>query len=148
MTPLNKDDPRIPQLSDEDRFKAEYTEVGDYIRHYSTVRAALTNFLLTAGVATVRAFYNHQPNSPCFVVVGHLVLVVSAFGCLVFSYRTEHANLYQTALWKWSEDISEGYPGGLKRYKPEESVWKHVWFKDPMNFALISVILGVLVSFW
>jgi hypothetical protein len=145
---INNDDPKIPQLNDEDRFKAEYKDVGDYIWHYSTVRSALTTFLLTAGVATFSAYYHQQQTSPFFVVAGHLFLVVSAYVCLVFSYRTEHANMYQTALWKWSEDISEGYPGGFKRYKPEESVWKHVWFKDPINFALITVILGVLVSFW
>src|SRR5262245_34599535 len=66
MTLLNNDDLKLP-LNDEARFKVEYKEVGDYIRHYSTVRSALTTFLLTAGVATFSAYYHQQQTSPFFV---------------------------------------------------------------------------------
>ena len=139
--------------SDEERFKVEYKEVGDLIRHYSTVRSALTTFLLTVGVASFSAYYHKQQSSPFFIVTGHLFLFVSVAVCLVFSYRTERTSLYQTELWKWSkgdDPYTDGnYPDGFKAYKPSSStVLRRVLFKDKMNIFLVLAIVGILISFW
>ncbi len=43
-------------ISDDERFKIEYSEVADFIRHYSTVRSALTSFLVTVGLAAFATY--------------------------------------------------------------------------------------------
>jgi len=138
------------QLAGEERFKVEYAEVGNLIRHFSNVRSALTTFLLTVGVAAFSAYFQ-QPQSPScyFLVVGGLFLVISVAVCLVFSYRTERMSLYQTELWKWSNGdapyASGNYPAGFKSHKP--SPWELLarMRNDPMNWFLIGSISGILL---
>lgn len=138
-------------ICNKERFKVDYAEVGDLIRHYSTVRSALTTFLLTVSVGSFVAY--HKDSSHSFLlVVGYLFLLVSAAACLVFSYRTESATLYQKALWKWSNG-EDPYTNGdyPSRHEIRKSfkwkAWRRVCSKDTMNLFLVMVIVVIFVSF-
>lgn len=143
-----------PKLLDPlERFKVEYKEVGDYIRHYSNVRSALTTFLITVSLASFSAYFNKQQTSPFFLIVGHLLLVTATVVCLNFSCRTERSNLYQTKLWNFYVE-GEGFePEGFKSFKPaNDPLWRRKFIKkvltDLMNWLLILVMLAIFISFW
>ena len=129
-------------LSDDERFKIEYSEVGNYIRHYSSVRSALTSFLVTVGLAAF-ATYSEQ-NLPFAFFAGWLMIISAVIACLLFSYRTERSDLYLTELWNWSKEAGRPYPVGFKSFKPGPEVCRKI-FSDLMNWVMIVGAASILV---
>lgn len=147
-------------LSDMDRYKLEYKELGDTIRHFSTVRASLTTFLFAAGL-TVFAVMTRVDHGGIYLLgTGLLFIGVAVFVCLSFSQRTETHVLRQIALRDWSHDPGRTpYPGSYATNDSGRPAW---WWekqdeevrrrmqKDPLNrllFVLVgAVILLVLLS--
>jgi hypothetical protein len=124
-------------LSDEDRFRIEYAEVGSYIRHYSTVRSGLTSFLVTVGLAAFSTHFSLEKAEWFPFAAGCLLIASATVACLSFSYRTERCDLYLTELWRWSlEPEGAPYPVGFKSFKPGRDVLRKM-AGDQMNWLMI-----------
>lgn len=129
-------------LSAVEKYKAEYAEVGNLRRHYSTVRSALTTFSLTVSFA---AFSNYisQSTRPLFLVfVGIFMLLAALLACLVFSYRSEKADLYLREVWLWfGTEIGEP-PSQFRDFSPEVREIIKGMRRDEMNWVmLVAVVL-------
>ena len=85
-------------LSDMERYKLEYKELGDSIRHFSTVRAALTTFLCTAGLTSFAVLTRAESGGIYLFGLGILFLGGAVFVCLSFSRRKEKHVLRQIAV--------------------------------------------------
>jgi hypothetical protein len=131
------------------RFAAEYAEAGNYVRHYSTVRATLTTFLLTAGIAAFSAYVDKDAvdrveSTEFFVVVGHLFLSLSLFVCILFSFRSTHMRLYQKRLWEFSNGAKSPagecrkFPAGYGEIKIRHTLSRVVI--DPLNHLLLLIV--------
>ena len=134
-------------MTPEERFKLDYKKQDDDVRHYSTTRSALTSFLMTVGL-TLLAYYfsNSYPRGLWFFpAVGFLILTAAILVCGVFSFRTEKSWLHQRALWEWAKANSSQYPK-IKSINPKE-VWAEM-AKDPMNYALIAVVIAIGIFFF
>ncbi len=141
-------------LSDMERYKLEYKELGDSIRHFSTVRATLTTFLTTAGLVCLAVMTRVESGGIYLLGVGLLFLCSALFVSLSFSRRTETHVLRQIALRDWSHDPGrQTYPGSMKMHDPKRPAW---WWieqeeevrrrmrKDPMN-RLLFLVVGTVI---
>ncbi len=82
-----------------DSLRAAYKEQGDLARHYSTVRSALTTFLLAAALAALSEF-RKLDKPPSFLLAAGCLLLLAAFVvCMIFSYRTEKTILRYKKYW-------------------------------------------------
>ena len=94
-----------------DRYKLEYVEVANLRRHYSSVRSGLSTFCITVSLAALASYFS-QASRPLFLAfVGGFMLLAALLACLIFSYRSERANLYLRELWYWFEGASKNPPG-------------------------------------
>ena len=122
-----------------------YKEYGDQTRHFSTVRSALTTFLLTVSVTAFAAYFDRTKSSYFLIVAGFTALIAGVIVCRSFSYETEKAVLRYTHAWK----VIEGkIPLGetLLHDPPEADVKKRV-NEDKMNLLLSGAAAVVAVAF-
>ncbi len=136
-------------IEPKDLFSAEFKEVGDAIRHFSTTRSALTTFLLTVGLGAFAAYFHRQQTSPFFVAAGFTFLTASLVVCFRFSYLTERYRLYQRQLWvdAKSTTLPQDFPAGARDFHPPS---RHVLAKmqrDSMNWLLSSVVAVLVIGF-
>ena|ERR1700738_3763797 len=138
-------------LPPDDRFKIEYKEVADNIRHYSATRSALTSFLMTASLTAFATYLKPETpatRSPFLLVVGHLLLVMAALACWVFSHRTEKNHLYLSKIWNWSKQSSGDYPEGFKSFSPSLSKVLGKMAKDSTNWLMLIALAVILLALW
>jgi len=128
-------------------FLLEYREVGDFIRHYSSVRSALTVFLFALGLASFLIYLFSDGRSYLPLIAGHFLYIAALAVCLVFSFRTERANLYLITLWKWFHGESTQEPAGYKKTSAGSQVYKKM-ARDPMNWLLLLGMTIFLATFW
>src|SRR5438876_12166914 len=125
------------------RFELEYKQVCEFIRHYSATRSGLAAFLGTAALAAGSAAFSddYQTYANFFVYVALVLDAAAILACFRFSYLTEHAESYQTELWRWSlAEPLPAYPKGLKSHRPAlVEIWEKV-VSDPMNLLLVLAI--------
>lgn len=138
-------------MTHDDRIKLEYSEVGNLNRHYSTIRATLTTFLLMVALGAFAGYFTGG-KSPYFFSAGIVLLVTAILTCLHFSYLTELSNLYLTELWVFSKknvpDTENYEPKGFKSFAPSRwSVLLKV-VSDPMNWLLLILIAAVAALFF
>src|SRR5947209_7565563 len=93
-----------------DRYKLEYSEVGNLRRHYSAVRSGLTTFCLTAALVAFANYTSREPRPLFLAFVGGLMLFAASIACGIFSWRCERANLYMRELWHWFEGTRQDAP--------------------------------------
>lgn len=139
-----KSDPK--PLASEDRFKVAYGEMGNQIRHFSTVRSSLTTFLITVSLAALAANANREKPSAYLINSGIILMGMALIVCLRFSYQTEKHVLRYRDYWNWAKDTSKPFPDGKKCRVEWICIWGRM-LRDPMNWlAAITVyaILGVL----
>src|SRR4051812_25407137 len=106
-------------LEPTDRYKLEYSEVGNLRRHYSTVRSGLTTFCLTAALIAFANYVSHDPRPRFFAFVAGFMLIAALLTCFVFSWRSERANLYMRDVWSWFEGTHEDTPGRFDDFAPK-----------------------------
>ena len=134
-------------VSAAEKYKAEYAEVGNLRRHYSTVRSALTTFSLTVSFA---AFSNHisQPSKPLFLVfVGIFMLLAALLACLVFSYRSEKADLYTREVWLWFGAETGEPPPQFRDYRPKRPEIIRRMRRDEMNWVMLVAVVLTVAAF-
>jgi len=120
-----------------------YKEYSDEMRHFSTVRSALTTFLVTVSLAAFSAYFNKSQSHP-FLIAAALIFAVAAVAvCFEFSRRTSKAYLRRGRIWKHftnakpvTELEQKDYPG------PGQVVGKML--QDPTNYFLL-IGLGLIV---
>ena len=138
-------------LSDEERFKLEYKKLDDDIRHYSTIRSALTSFLMTVGLTLLAySFNNSYPEHPSFLwITGLIVLCGAVYVCVEFSRRTERSLIHQKSLWDWSTTMAPPYPtrSEILERAGRGAVLSEM-IKDAMNIGLIVVAIAIIVAFF
>jgi len=117
----------------------EYKEVNDYIRHYSTVRSALSSFLLTVGISAFSFYHISKtiPKPSPLLYTGVLFMALAMLVSWVFSYRTERAQAYSTIVWKFlnGEGKSDAPPVGYKSFAVRTKFWE--W---PCNWSAIKLV--------
>jgi hypothetical protein len=142
----------LPQgrISHQARLKMEYQEVANLIRHYSTVRSALSSFLVSLGVGSFGFYFRvaKEQREPFIWIAGHLLILISFLVCLYFSYRTERAQIYSTRLWHWLSGKNITMPTGYKAFPDfPNGLWGRVG-SDMMNYILIFGGIVMAIFFW
>jgi len=130
---------------DRERFQLDYKDAGDLIRHYSSVRSALTTFLLTVALGALVAYTRRPVEAEFMIGIAHVLLLVSFAVCIVFSLRTIHMEFYQTQIWRWSNTSNSGYPS--RKTWPAYSELARRVITDPMNGFLLFTIAAIMISF-
>ena len=132
-------------IEPQEKYKAEYAEVGNLRRHYSTVRSALTTFSLTAALAALANSFSQSSRPSFLVFVGIFMLVAALLACFVFSYRSEKAELYLRDVWVWFDRTSAQPPPQFREFSPDIRPVISGMCRDEMNWALllgVAVIVG------
>lgn len=124
------------ELKETEIFPTHYKEIGDTIRHFSTIRSTLTTFLLSASFG----LFALERSTIYITCVGIIFLIMALIVCLIFSYRTERHVKKQKILWDWYwKNPNDTYPS-----KPDPVNIFGRMLEDKMNwFALIFVGLGI-----
>jgi hypothetical protein len=128
----------------DENLRMAYKEYGDEMRHFSTVRSALTTFLVTVSLAAFSAYFNKSQSHP-FLVAAALVFAAAAIAvCLEFSRRTSKAYLRRKRIWNHfamrqlvSMLDDPGYP--------PRSLTLGVMLQDATNYFLL-IGLGLIVA--
>jgi hypothetical protein len=135
-------------LDPKEKYKLEYADVGHLRRHYSTVRATLTTFSMSASLAAFASYFK-QDTRPCFLVfIGFFMLAAAAFACLVFSYRCEKANLYAAILWQWFGTQDQDAPPNFSEYRPKHCEVLCEMFRDEMNLLTLVGVSLITAAFY
>jgi hypothetical protein len=136
-------------LDPTDKYKLEYAEVGNLRRHYSNVRSGLTTFCMTASVAALASYISHTPRSPFLAFVGLFMLVIALVTCLVFSYRTEKANVFLRELWRWLDegDTQSRGPSRFDDFTAPSRVLVRQMLRDEMNWLMFAAFLTIVCAF-
>jgi hypothetical protein len=130
----------------DDDLHTAYKEYSDEMRHFSTVRSALTTFLVTVSLAAFSAYFNKSQSHP-FLVAAALVFALAAIAvCLEFSRRTSKALLRRRRIWKHftgeatvTQLEDPDYPGKW------QILGKMVW--DPTNSILLIGLALIVLAF-
>jgi hypothetical protein len=126
-----------------DHLRAAYSERGNQIRHFSTIRSALTVFLVTAGMT---AYSGYQDKKSLFLFWASNVFVfASVVVCWWFSRKTERQVLRYKDTWKvltGKQTIAV-----LTRDLPKAEFRKRMK-RDLMNWLLIASAIGFLAYAW
>ena len=89
-----------PPPNADDTLKLAYKEYSDEMRHFSTVRSALTTFLVTVTLGAFSAYFNKSSSHPFLVAAGIIFAMAAVVVCLTFSWRTSKAFLQRKRVWK------------------------------------------------
>jgi hypothetical protein len=68
-----------------------YSEMGNEIRHYNTIRTSLSTFLLTVSVTAFCTYLRPDEHHEFMVVVGYLFSAAAVISSWFFSYRSAKA---------------------------------------------------------
>jgi Na+/melibiose symporter-like transporter len=123
-----------------------YKEYSDEMRHFSTVRSALTTFLVTVSLAAFSAYFNKSQSHP-FLVAAAVVFALAAIAvCLEFSRRTSKAYLRRKRIWNYFAK------GELVRVLddpkyPSKTKTVGVMFKDATNYFLLIGLSLIVLAF-
>lgn len=129
-------------------FRLLYKEYGDQVRHFSTVRSALTTFLVTVSLAAFSAFFGKDPRHPFLIVAGFILLIAAVVACLTFSFRTEKAVLRYKEVWSYLKGEKPMDVEVLPMFQPKAfTVWRRV-AKDPMNWLLLAASAAIVIAFY
>jgi hypothetical protein len=130
----------------DENLRMAYKEYGDEMRHFSTVRSALTTFLVTVMLGALSVFFNKSQSHP-FLVAAALILGLAAVViCLEFSRRTSHAYLRRKRIW-------EHFAKGLAvdrledRDFPSAPLTLKVMIGDITNTFLVVGLLLIALAF-
>ena len=143
----------IPTPADWRSFAQEYSMARDMIVHYSTVRSALTTFLMTVALAALSASFNEDMGGRWFFpLAGTVLMVVAHMVCRHFSRETERAIIYQKLLADWNAAQSGTFPGRLLSRDWESKAELHKvagrMRRDPMNRLSLVLTVILLALFW
>jgi hypothetical protein len=135
-------------LDPTDKYKLEYAEVGNLRRHYSVVRSGLTTFCLTASLAAFASYISQAARPSFLMFIGFFMLVAALIACVVFSYRSERANLYLRELWRWFEGTTKSAPARFDDFAPagRDVMRQMPW--DEMNWIMFAALLSIGGAFW
>jgi hypothetical protein len=136
-------------IDPKDKYKLEYAEVGNLRRHYSNIRSGLTTFCMTASVAALASDISRKPRSSFLAFTGLFMLLVALVTCLVFSYRTEKANVFLREIWRWLDDDTES--SGPSRFDdfnvPFRDLFRQM-LRDEMNWLMFAAFLVIACAFF
>jgi len=131
----------------EDTIRMLYKEYGDQIRHFSTVRSALTTFLLTVALAAFSAYFNINAHPP-FLIVSALIFLVAALAiCLAFSYRTEKAVIRYKRIWPYLSGTDSDANSAITTEVKSFEIWQKM-LADFTNYMLLAGVLLILLAFY
>lgn len=68
-----------------------YTEMGNEIRHFNTIRTSLTTFLMTVSVTAFCTYLRPEQHHEFMVVVGYLFSAAAVVSCWFFSFKSAKA---------------------------------------------------------
>ncbi len=115
-----------------------YTEYGSQIRHYSTIRSALTTFLVTAGMTS---FAGYQDKKISFLFFAGLVFASAAIlVCGWFSYKTERVVMRYKSEWNILRGVTTATSHGPLQKKIIANLKQSIAGRmviDLMNWLLI-----------
>ena len=132
----------VATVTDEN-LRIAYKEYSDEMRHFSTVRSALTTFLVTVSLAAFSAYFNKSQSHP-FLVAAALVFALAAIAvCLEFSRRTSKAYLRRKRIWNHFALRQLVAVLDDPQY-PSKSVTLGAMLKDATNYFLL-IGLGLIV---
>jgi hypothetical protein len=147
-------------LTAEDWYKIEYAELGNLNRHYSTIRSALTTFLLTASLGAFGGYFLDAGHNPYFGLAGFILILCANFVCLHFSYLTEWSALYMSELWRASKDPNAAGVNaaeiqaardltahGFKNFRNPRAARAHMR-RDWMNYAVVALSVALAGAFF
>ena len=137
-----------PEKVQPETLRLVYKEYGDQIRHFSTVRSALTTFLLTVSLGSFAAYFNKSQMHPFLIAAGLIFLFAAVFTCLTFSFRTEKAVIRFKAIWKYLNHEKQINCNKLPIHDPR---WTEIWgrvFWDQMNWLIMIAAIVIILAFW
>ena len=126
------------------QFSLAYQEAGQFIRHYSTLRATLVAFLITLGGAVFLKL-KENPASTHLVWIGDTVFVLAFLVNLYFSYRNEKFGLYQQSIWIWFGKDDSALPPSLNFPKSQSLRVKRM-LKDTLNWICLILVFAFILS--
>jgi hypothetical protein len=135
-------------LETTDRYKLEYSEVGNLRRHYSAVRSGLTTFCLTAALVAFANYLARDPHPQFFAFVAGFMLVAAMLACFVFSWRCERANLYMRDLWNWFDGPQPDTFVRFDDFAPKRTEMLRQMFADEMNWVLLAALVSIGGAFY
>jgi len=68
-----------------------YSEMGNEIRHFNTIRTSLTTFLLTVSVTAFCTYLRPEQHHEFMVIVGYLFSAAAVVSCWFFSFKSAKA---------------------------------------------------------
>lgn len=126
----------------DENLRMAYKEYSDEMRHFSTVRSALTTFLVAVSLAAGSAYFNKSQSHP-FLVAAALVLALAAIAvCLEFSRRTSKSYLRRKRIWNHFTKTKVVTVLDDPKY-PSRAETTKAMLKDATNYFLL-VGLGLL----
>ena len=138
----------VEAAATDDNLRMAYKEYSDEMRHFSTVRSALTTFLVTVSLAAFSAYFNKSQTHP-FLVAAALVFAGAAIAvCLEFSRRTSKAYLRRKRIW---DHFAKGQTVTRLEAQdyPSKTQTMGAMLKDATNyFLLIGLVLIVLAFYY
>jgi len=136
-----------PEKIQPETLRLVYKEYGDQIRHFSTVRSALTTFLLTVSLASFAAYFNVSQTHPFLIVAGVIFLLAAIFTCLTFSFRTEKAVIRFKEIWKY---LNHDKPTSFNKIPIHNPTLTEIWgrvFWDQMNWLIMIAAIVIALAF-
>lgn len=136
----------VPGTSTDDNLRMAYKEYSDEMRHFSTVRSALTTFLVTVTLAALSAYFNKSQSHP-FLVAAAVIFALAAIAvCLEFSRRTSKAYLRRKRIWNYF--AKGGLAIALEDPKcPSKTETVGTMLKDPTNYFLLIGLALIALAF-
>ncbi len=131
----------------DENLRMAYKEYSDEMRHFSTVRSALTTFLVTVSLAAFSAYFNKNQSHP-FLVAAALVFAGAAIAvCLEFSRRTSKAYLRRKRIW---DHLANGRTVTKleDRDYPSKTQTMGAMFKDATNYFLLIGLALIVLAFY
>jgi uncharacterized protein YukE len=135
---------REPQRVRHEAIRVSYTEYGNQVRHFSTVRSALTTFLLTVSMTAFSAYFTPGKSHAFLAWVGGLFLFGAVVACFAFSYRTERELLRYRHMWQYL--TGKKTMGGAHDFSCKPPISKVVpnMLRDPMNLLMIPAVILII----
>ncbi len=124
-----------------------YTEYGNEIRHYSTIRTSLTTFLITVSLTAFGTYLGKDNHSPFLVAAGLIFSLAAICACLYFSYRSEKVVMRYTRAREAFVTVPDDTTSvTFSDQVNGRDIRSRMW-EDPMNWLLVLGDILLIVCF-
>jgi hypothetical protein len=126
-----------------------YSETGNEIRHYSSIRSALTVFLLTVSLTAFSTYFDRPQPHLFLLFAGFLALIAACFACIHFSRRTEKTVIRYARIWDHLTGQRLMSADEIQGSKERRGIAQRMcqdWMNRLLVFATL-LIVGVVLAF-